>query len=149
MRKLVKKYKLVVAVLFLGLVVFFLSRGVKRPALTPSPTPTLPPFVVERFFPPQGEKEIVIPNFAPSFTFSNQMDTKNLNVLVVPFTGFEFSTDSAGKTLYVSPTTPWEFDTEYKITIQVKDVYGQALKEPFVYVFTPKKVTTSDLPGEH
>ncbi|MGB6838819.1 MAG: Ig-like domain-containing protein [Microgenomates group bacterium] len=143
MKKFLKKYKLLIFTILIGigLVVLLITR--KTPTPPPPSEPT--PFKLEQTFPNQGKQEIVIPNFAIHFIFSRPIALTNTAVKIEPFTDFEISTDKSGKTLFVMPVPEWQLNTEYKITVSTSSTDGQTLDSPVEYLFEPVPLTTSEL----
>ena len=144
MKAFLKKYRLVLIlfVIFLLAVSFLLIKRAQAPA--PSPTPTPAPLKLIQFYPPQGEQEIAVPLVTLSYTFSAQVDPSSANIVVTPFVGFELSTDATGKILYITPTSEWKYNTEYKVTININSKEGVALSSPVEHSFLFKKVTKSN-----
>jgi hypothetical protein len=142
MKSFIKKYRLVLVILFVGAgVVFFLLNRAGGQPPTPSPSPTPQPFVLERSFPPSGKQELGDTGLALSFTFSSPVDLSSLIVTLKPYVSFNIFTDQSGKTLYLKPLPKWDYNVEYKINISLKSKDGKGLDSPIeqVFVFTQMK----------
>jgi len=144
----IKKYRLTIfaVLLIAAIAALFYSRKSHPPTTPATPTPTT--FSLIKFYPPQGEQEMALPSTALSFTFSSPVDLSTANIIIKPFVSFEISTDATGKTLYITPSPRWEYDTEYKVTINIKAKGNQMLSSPVEHLFKFKKVAQSDL-DEH
>lgn len=144
MKAFLKKYRLVLALaaIFL-LVVFFLF--IKRSQTPPpSPVPTPPPLRLMQLYPSQGEQEIAVPLVTLTYTFSTPVDPATANIIITPFVGFELSTDASGKILYITPTSEWKYDIQYKVAITVNSKEGVGLSAPVEHSFLFKKITKSN-----
>jgi len=144
MKAFLKKYRLVIVLtaVFLLIAGFLLLKKTQSPA--PSPTPTPAPLQLIQFYPPQGEQEVAVPLVTLSYTFSAPVDPSTANIIVTPFVGFELSTDASGKILYITPTSEWKYDIQYKVTITISSKERVALSSPVEHSFLFKKVSKSN-----
>ncbi|HJX59336.1 MAG TPA: Ig-like domain-containing protein [Patescibacteria group bacterium] len=144
MKAFLKKYRFVILLIaiFLLIAAFLLVKKNQSPAPSPTPTPT--PLQLVQFYPSQGEQEIAVPLVALAYTFSTPVDSSTANIIISPFVGFELSTDASGKILYITPTAEWKYDTLYKVTITISSKEGVTLSTPVEHSFLFKKVSKSN-----
>lgn len=129
------------------LFVFLLKKDIIKPTQPPIPTqtPTPMPFELIKIFPPPGERQTPIDNLAINFTFSKPVDVSTTVIQIKPFTSFDVSLSSEGKTLSVYPLERWGYNVEYSITIEPKSLDGQGLPSPINYAFKPTQFTESPM----
>lgn len=143
----IKKQWKLLTVLLITIIVFFLLRVSRKSDIAPPspPTPTHTPFELIETFPSSGRQETPISNLALLFTFSIEIDVSSAEITINPYIDFTSSVNPDGKTLAIYPSKEWKYDTQYKLTINIKSKDGQALENPIKFDFIPLQVTESKL----
>ena len=90
MRKFLKKYKIAIFAVFLILIIaaFFAYSRTKQQEVIP-PAPGV--FEITNVYPPEGTYEVVLPNLAIEFSFSDEVDLSSFAIKSVPFDNFSIS----------------------------------------------------------
>lgn len=137
-----KNWKFITIFILIGSIVFVWLRI--RGGANPPPAPTTPLELIKTS-PDSGTQEIPIPTLAIEFIFSKKLDESTLTIKSNPEIKLSHNFGENGKAVFVYPEKEWVYNVQYAITLNVQSEDGSSLENPITYVFTPKKVTRSEL----
>ncbi len=142
-----KKLFLLLVLIVLSFISFawIVSKIRKSEINTPIPTPESVFFELIRTIPENNSINTIPSTTSILFYFSKPVDLSTLVLNSNPKSNLTFETDNNDTVLYVRNQDGWQYDTQYKITINISSKDKQPLPENINFNFKTTRITRSDM----